>query len=365
MSVFVEIHAIHSVPPSNLNRDDNGSPKTAFFGGAKRHRVSSQSWKRAVRQHFAEHNEGVNLGFRTRNVAEMVANAVLAKSPEMAKEDALKAMVSILEELKILSKKKDEELKTEALFLISERQVEALADIITTIDDPKLRVKEAKKSLLVQNSLDLALFGRMVASSTDLNVDAASQFAHAISTHEVASEFDFFTAVDDATSEDHAGAGMMGDVEFNSSTLYRYAVVNATALAAQFGDSGELVTEGIARFIESFVRAIPSGKQNTFAARTLPEAVMVVVREDQPTSLVNAFEKPVSASDEGYALSSVKRLVEATQRVAEAYEVEGTVARYGTIASSEMAELSEVSELGTLKETINRAMAYVNEKEGR
>nr|WP_240030536.1 type I-E CRISPR-associated protein Cas7/Cse4/CasC [Thermus scotoductus] len=74
--------------------------------------------------------------------------------------------------------------------------------------------------------MDLALFGRMLADRPELGVDAAAQVAHALSTHKVDREFDFYTAVDDLNPKEETGAGMMGDVEFYSATLYRYALVD-------------------------------------------------------------------------------------------------------------------------------------------
>ena len=41
--LFLDIHAIQTLPPSNINRDDTGSPKTAMYGGVRRARVSSSS----------------------------------------------------------------------------------------------------------------------------------------------------------------------------------------------------------------------------------------------------------------------------------------------------------------------------------
>lgn len=386
MSVFVEIHALQSVPPSNLNRDDNGSPKTASFGGVKRHRVSSQSWKRAVRQYFDGNDKGENLGFRTSNVARLVANRMLSKNPALDYNEALekaiaavtlvakkapnkesidkakKESVNQTEEEKKKAEKKRQQ--TDALFLISERQIDNFADILLRSEESKDLKKDLKDALLAHPSLDLALFGRMVASATDLNMEASAQVAHAISTHEVSTEFDFFTAVDDCSVEDNAGAGMMGDVEYTSSTLYRYAVVNASSLAKQFEGDEAIISSGLDRFINAFVRSIPSGKQNTFAARTLPEALLVVVRTDQPTSYANAFEKPVHVSDEGYALESIRRLSKAVKSTNDAYGDEGVLGVFSTTSLGEPAVslLSEISTLGSLRDTISEAVRIaVNE----
>lgn len=136
----------------------------------------------------------------------------------------------------------------------------------------------------------------MVADSTDLNVDAAAQVAHALSVHAVDNEFDYFTAVDDAKSDDEqdSGAGMIGTVEFNSATLYRYATIDVDRLKDNLGDS-EATRRAVEAFVTAFVRSMPTGKQNTFANRTLPDAVLVQLRKTQSVNLVGAFEEPVRA----------------------------------------------------------------------
>ena len=157
--------------------------------------------------------------------------------------------------------------------------------------------------------VDLALFGRMVATKDSkgqpLNFDAAAQVAHAISTHAVENEYDYFTAVDDCSPEDNAGAGHLGTVEFNSSTLYRYATVNVVELRNMLG---EKAPEAVKAFIEAFIRSMPTGKQNTFANWTRPDAVYVTVRRDQPVNMAGAFEKPVRAGNDGYIQRSIQAL---------------------------------------------------------
>ena len=64
--LFVDINIIQTVPPSCINRDDTGSPKTAIYGGVRRARVSSQSWKKAVRDEFKLRFDGDDLATRTK-----------------------------------------------------------------------------------------------------------------------------------------------------------------------------------------------------------------------------------------------------------------------------------------------------------
>jgi len=313
MRLFVDMHVLQSVPPSCLNRDDTGSPKTAVYGGARRARVSSQSWKRAMRLMFQEYFDESELGFRTKHVLDLVVKEILKKAPDYGQEAAETKAKAVLEKAGIkLSKKKEKE--AEALFFISAQQARNLADVaLDNIDD-----KEIKKALKEGNSVDLALFGRMVASDPSINCDATAQVAHAISTHKVENEYDFFTAVDDRAADveqDHAGGGHLGTVEFNSSTLYRFATVmiyntnakgEALGLYKELSKSPEALEKAVREFVRAFICAIPTGKQNTFAAHTVPSAVLVTIRTDRPLNLVGAFEKPISG--EGLAESSAKAL---------------------------------------------------------
>ncbi len=306
MGLYIDIHVLQTVPPSCVNRDDTGSPKTARYGGVTRARVSSQAWKRAVRLMFHDLLSAEQVGVRTKKIVGMVAKEI-EPAPE-----ALKLAEKLLTAAGL--KIKDAEKGTDALFLMSPGQAKALAQV-----DPSLKEKDLKNAcqaaLKNAPSVDMALFGRMVADDPSLNFDAACQVAHAISTHAVQNEFDYFTAVDDCAPEDNAGAGHLGTVEFNSATLYRYATVNACALEENLKAD---TPQAVRAFVEAFVRSMPTGKQNTFANRTLPDAVVVMLREDQPVNLCGAFEKPVAAREDegyGYVEASKKALCDYAKQV--------------------------------------------------
>ena len=210
--LYVDFHVLQTVPPSCVNRDDTGSPKTAVYGGATRARVSSQAWKHAIRKMFAEEMaDMVETGKRTLKATDLVAGELAALAPELddarLKKDAKKA----LENAGI--KLKDD--NNAALLFLSTAQARALARLAAEDCEEK---DDYKKALKENPSVDMALFGRMVASDPSLNYDAAAQVAHSISTHAVQNEFDYFTAVDDCAPEDSAGAGHLGTVEYNSST---------------------------------------------------------------------------------------------------------------------------------------------------
>ena len=321
--MFVDIHYIQSVPPSCINRDDNGSPKSAVFGGAKRHRVSSQAWKKATRESFNLILPEDLIGTRTKRIVALLARKITTLSPELAASAIdLAAQCFTAGGVKVIGPNKkgnstDSPVIPESayLFFVSNQQIEALAHLAINAAETGEPVdkKEAKAVLKSLNSVDIALFGRMVADAPDLNVDAACQVAHAISTHRAATEFDYFTAVDDekARAEDEdAGAGMIGQVEFTSSTLYRFATINVDQLLENLG-SHEVVLEAVNAFVRAFLTSMPTGKQNTFANRTVPEAILVQVRDSQPVSYANAFETPVRVKqDEGFAERSIQALVD-------------------------------------------------------
>ena len=381
MSLYVDIHVLQTVPPSCVNRDDTGSPKTARYGGVTRARVSSQAWKRAVRLMFEELLEKSQLGMRTKNIVGLVAREI---DPVLS-EDARKRANVLLRaaDLKIKCETKG----TDALFFMSLGQAKALAqysdivsstalDMLAVLEQEKSSKKEREKAekaldeelkslktdtqqslkqacqdaLMAAPSVDMALFGRMVADDPSLNFDAACQVAHAISTHAVQNEFDYFTAVDDCAPEDNAGAGHLGTVEFNSSTLYRYATVNACALEENLKAD---TPQAIRAFVEAFVRSMPTGKQNTFANRTLPDAVVVMLREDQPVNLCGAFEKPVSAKEDegyGYVEASKKALCDYAKQVQDYV--------------SAPAKTLKVGPDGTLTQVLDKLEAEVKERLG-
>ena len=304
--LFLDLHAIQTLPPSNINRDEIGSPKTAQYGGVRRARVSSQSWKIAIRDYFNENGDKSNVGIRTKHIVSYVAEKIREMDTEVDKEKSMDMAEKVINAAGVKTADK----KAKALFFLGDEQAKALAK--AAIDGEK--DKKTIQGLLRKNpAIDIALFGRMVADDPSLNEDASSQFAHAISTHAVQSEFDFYTAVDDSAPEDNAGAGMLGTVEFNSSTLYRYANVSVHQLLNQLKDK-EATINTIKLLIEAFANSLPTGKVNTFANQTLPQAILITLRSDRPVNLVSAFEVPIQ-SNTGYVEKSIEKLLEELEKV--------------------------------------------------
>lgn len=333
MSTFIEFHLIQNFAPSNLNRDDTGAPKDAIFGGQRRARVSSQCFKRATRLAAAEHDlvPQAHRGIRTKKLKNLLIERLSGR-------DADEAAGKIEAALGAAGLKLKDDGKTEYLLFLGENEVAAFAALIDQHWDelvvggekkskkdakasiPPEIVKKAKALLDGGKAVDVALFGRMLADLPAVNQDAACQVAHAISTHRVEREFDYFTAVDDKGDEDETGAGMIGQVEFNSATFYRYAVLDVSKLLGNLQGDHELTLAAVEAFTQALVRAIPSGKQNSFAAHNAPEFIGVCLRRATPLNLANAFEKPVRPKiDDSLTAQSVGALANYEDKLAAVY----------------------------------------------
>ncbi|MDK4207471.1 type I-E CRISPR-associated protein Cas7/Cse4/CasC [Corynebacterium pseudodiphtheriticum] len=328
MSLIVDTHALQTIPPSLINRDDTGAPKSAVFGGTPRQRVSSQSWKRAIRKFFEDNFDPEQIGDRSKRLPEKIArkleDAGLEQAEAISRTEQLFKAAKIKTSVQKLSKK-DIENGVEAnpypetgyLLFLSQHQIDRAVSELLERDGENLKKNEAQEILDTGHSVDMSMFGRMVADDAAYNVDASVQVAHALGIHASAPEFDFFTAVDDLAEEgEETGAGMLGTVQMMSSTLYRYATVNVDSLAENL-DSRENAFQATEQFIDAFIKSMPTGKINTFANQTLPELVYITVRDSRPISLVNAFESPVEATE-----SASRREVGAQKLAEEAHNIE-------------------------------------------
>ncbi|WP_329127524.1 type I-E CRISPR-associated protein Cas7/Cse4/CasC [Streptomyces sp. NBC_01465] len=315
--LYIDVHVVQTVPPANLNRDDQGNPKEAIYGGVRRSRASSQAWKRATRQHFDAQAPQPDRSTRTKRITQELTNRI-TRNTSLDREGADRIATQLLAQLGFSQGKKAGD--TAYLLFYGNAQLDAVAALVTdhagdlaALDDKALT--EAVNELPVAKHFEtghpmgVALFGRMVADIPKLNVDAAVQVAHALSTHETQLEFDYFTAVDDQNEKDETGAGMIGTIGFNSATLYRYATVGFAQLTDNLGGDTDAALDALDRFVDSFTLSAPTGYQNSFAHRTRPSLVAVVVRTDQPVNLVSAFEEPVTA-EAGIQAHSARRLAE-------------------------------------------------------
>jgi CRISPR system Cascade subunit CasC len=303
MSTFIQLHLLTSYPPSNLNRDDLGRPKTAVMGGKNRLRVSSQSLKRAWRtSDFFEKALAGHVGIRTKAMGVEVFNALRSKGVTEGKSgEWAQQIAQIFGKLKNANKNKPlEEFEIEQLAHFSP---EEKADIFKLVDklakDKKAPSKEDLDLLRKKHkAVDIAMFGRMLASSPAYNTEAAVQVAHAITVHEVAVEDDYFTAVDDLNKgEEDLGAAHIGETEFAAGLFYIYACINRDLLLQNLSDDKALTDKALAALVESATKIAPTGKQNSFASRARTSYLLAEKGTDQPRSLSVAFLKPVKAED--------------------------------------------------------------------
>lgn len=388
---IVELHILQTVPPSNLNRDDTGTPKSAVYGGVRRARVSSQAWKRATRRVFQDILDPKDLGVRTRRLAELLGKRIRELDPSipvadawgLAAETVTAATGAKVEPPKRNAKEGGPEPAPEAKYLIflSARQLDALAELaVQGRDDIKTFFKNkenkaaAKQHANSRHSIDIALFGRMVADASDINVDAAAQVAHAISVHRADVESDYYTAVDDhkEREDDDKGAGMIGTVEFNSATLYRYAALDVDLLRKNLGTGlreDEPADAPVRRAVEAFVRgfteSLPTGKINTFGHHTLPDAVVVKIRSSRPVNFVGAFERPCQADQNtgGHVREASERLAKQIPAIETAFGVGDDTLTWVTRAGDDTEPLASLGTELPLKELVSAVGAEVERRQ--
>ncbi len=351
--MHIELHILQSFAPSCLNRDDTNTPKDCTFGGVRRARLSSQALKRAIRTSTVfRARVGDSVGVRTKLLVDEVART-LAKSGRDAEQARVRASAALS-----AAGYQMDGTKSKVLLFLSPGELAGYAKVVDahwdalgefasapkTEENAKGKAKgKADKSAagakLPKEALDalkqlgsstceaadIALFGRMVAENTNMNITAACQVAHALSTHEARPEADFFTAVDDLQPREETGAGMMGTIEFNSACYYRYASVDLPQLSATLGgDAGQVRLVALA-FLEAAIHARPSARQATMAAHNPPSYVLVRVREHgAPCALTNAFVKPTRPSrDLDLAEASIHALEDYEKRLDAMYGSSG------------------------------------------
>lgn len=383
--MIIEFHILQNFSPSCLNRDDVNTPKDCEFGGFRRARISSQCLKRAIRfsPAFTESMEK-EIGVRTKLLAEEIKKALVASGRDA--DDSAKVAEAVAG---AIGNGLDEKGRTKvALYLgrdevakIAELALSRFDDLVAALPGPEngedTKPKKGKKDKADKlatlakeitdhfkpgtTAADIALFGRMIADSEHFNVDAACQMAHAISTHRVSMESDFFTAVDDLQPEEETGAGMMGTQEFNSACFYRYALVDVDQLAKTLAGNNRLAGEAALAFARGMVLAVPSAKQNSHAAQNPPDFVLAVVRQGGfPSSLANAFQKPVRPGGDGLMESSIKALVEYRSRLRQAYGINGEVlAAWYSVPACDANAIADASHVQGLEALIERLAGCV------
>ena len=302
--MLIEIHAIQNHSPANLNRDDLGAPKTCYFGGVLRSRISSQCLKRSIR--MSQEFQKLLGGIRTRQLAKLIGENVAGKA------DVKKRAAKILEKCGI--KPKDDN-RSDMLVYTSRRAINEMTKLLQDGEgktDEQL-AEEFGKLIAGRTAVpDMALSGRMLETGVlkDTTVDAALQVAHAISTHEARPEVDYYVAADDVPGDD-AGAGYVDEAMFASACFYKYFSIHWETLVANLkgfeGNKEHLAAHTVGAFIRGAAMSNPSGKQNSFAAQNPPDGLLIEIR-DTPVSYANAFAKPAAQGERDMISQSMAQL---------------------------------------------------------
>jgi len=345
--MLIEIHILENYAPSNLNRDENNNPKTAIFGGVQRARISSQCLKRNIRvsPEFKQILAGIPLGIASRTLPELVRAELNRRkvSPQLA-EIAAQKVAAFGTTSQSPSKEEDPENSetesneeteditqkhiTKQRIFFTDQEVVLNADVFCDAINhpenyitPKTAKKNAKEKIdpnleatdlkLLQTKIksvkklkpyltpDIALLGRMTTSDAFPDVKAALQVAHAISTNPIELEFDYFSAIDDL---DTKGFAMAGHIPYNSACFYKYFSIDTDQLRVNLNphfktNLKEILKLSIKACLKAIIYTNPSGKQNAFAAFSLPDAILIEIRPKKGSlSYANAFSNPIEAS---------------------------------------------------------------------
>ena len=305
MTTFIQLHLLTAYAPSNLNRDDLGRPKTAKMGNTDRLRISSQSLKRAWRtsdcfyQSLSDH-----IGVRSRRFARdwvykpLIDNGI---SEKIAKESAIK-IANQFGKVKNEKSPKDplSNLEIEQLVHISSNEQQAIKQLVDVLISEKREPSDDEVKLLRKenSSIDIALFGRMLADSPAFNIEAACQVSHALGVSTVTIEDDFFTAVDDLNNNDvDAGSAHLGERGFASALFYTYVCISRDLLLENLNGDEALVEKNLKALTESAAKVAPTGMQNSFASRAYTSYLLIEKGSQQPRSLAVAYFNPIRSQD--------------------------------------------------------------------
>lgn len=337
MAKFIQLHLLTNYGPSNPNRDDLGRPKTAKVGGVDRLRISSQCLKRSWRtsELFEDALSG-HIGSRTKLIGVEVYN-ILKNTDGIKEKDAVLWTQKIAEcfgKLKTVTKKKkdgDSEtddqkqghpliIENEALVHVSPKEQEMVLELANKLASEKKAPEVDELNLLRKDSIavDIALWGRMLASKPEFNIEAAVQVAHAVTVNRVIIEDDYFTAVDDLNDADKdLGSAHIGDTAFGSGVFYNYICINHDLLLKNLGGDTDLVSKAIKSLAECAAKVSPSGKQNSYASRALSSYILAEKGSQQPRQLSSAFLKPINDSD--MINESVEKITKLYENMDEVY----------------------------------------------
>ncbi len=295
MTTFLQLHLLAAYPPANLNRDDSGRPKTAIFGGVPRLRVSSQSLKRAWRTSdvFAR-VLGEHLGKRTQRLGVEVRAHLLENGMDEARANELAAEIA-----KCFGKLDAEDparpLTRQLVFVSPEERAAALALAERALAGEQVTPDGSQLLRTTDRAADIAMFGRMLADTPEFNREAAVQVAHALTTHRVDVEDDYYVAVDDLQrreEEEGAGTSFIGVQEFGAGVFYLYLCVDVDLLVSNLAGDRGVARDAVAALVEAAATVAPTGKQASFASRVRAQYLLAERGTQQPRTLAAAYLSP-------------------------------------------------------------------------
>jgi len=380
--MLVEIHMLQNHSPANLNRDDLGAPKTCIFGGFPRARVSSQCLKRSIRKSklFEEALEG-HIGTRTRSFPARV-NDELSKSTIPAKYH--KRLIEACSQIAKAEEKEaasglDEtvpagEMLTGQLIHLGPSEADLFVQALCKLEQENLpefekflrepcpskptAYSEALRKAFRHTASDIALFGRMTTSPAFENVEASMQVAHAISTHEVTPEVDYFTAMDD-DPRGRLGAGLVKENQFLSATFYKYFSLNWAGLVDNLNGDSALAERTLDAFVRAAAQAVPSGKINSHAHNNPPDCILIEVKKQAvPTSYANAFVDPARQQADVVS-ESIRMLAQYAREVAESYGIQAERLWLATRAKDQTVDFGKAERKRNLDELIQATLKAV------
>ena len=355
MTRFTQLHFLTAYPPSNPNRDDQGRPKTALYGGVPRLRLSSQSLKRAARLSDAMRQslEG-HMGERTQRIGDEVRTHLLENGATASQADTIaKDIADIFGKVDDAAiKKNPAHVRIRQLAFVSPHERKAAFEWAARLLAGEAKPDNLKQVVLrtADGAVDVAMFGRMLADDPDFNREAAVQLSHAITTHKAAVEDDYYTAVDDLKrpAED-MGAGFVGEAGFGSGVYYLYACIDNDLLVRNLANDRALARRAVEAVVEAFATATPSGKRNSYNHHARAGYLRAEAGETQPRSLAGAFLKPVSGQD--LMIASVAALETMAENLDHAYgsqadvcEVMNVQSRKGTLRAIQIFASGQIAD---------------------
>ncbi len=301
MSRFLQLHYLVPYPPSNPNRSASGRPKTAWYGGALRLRLSSQSLKRAVRTSEVMHQAvGGNLGTRSRRFGEEIFGHLKSKGADDEVATRISDRIAGIFG-KVIAKGGRSRIAQVAFVSPEERTAAlALAESLLEGNQPDAEAMAHAASTVLRkadSAVDIALFGRMLAETPEFGRRASLQVAHAFTTHAAPDEEDEFTVVDDLNvSGGTAEAGFLGKSGYGSGIFYVYVMVEISRLLSNLDGNLDLAELAVPAVVRAFATVSPSGRRTAFAHHVRAAYILAEAGPMQPRSLASAFLDPVAGS---------------------------------------------------------------------